>query len=86
MNLPNKQIEFSKKKLSNTPSTKKISLFQSIKLSLKIRKSLAASGFLYFNLDFGFHDLETKKFNSPFLLNDGTIILPEYSPSIHNPI
>ena len=63
-----------------------MSFFQSIKLSLKIRKSFAASGFLYFSFDLGFHDLDTKKFNSPFLLNDGTIIRPAYSPSIHKPI
>ena len=63
-----------------------MSFLKSIKLSLNIRKSFAASGFLYFSLDFVSQDLETKKFNSPFLLNDGTIILPEYSPSTQRPI
>ena len=64
-NFPNRHIELSKKKLSNTPSTRYISFFQSIRLSLKIKKSFAASGFLYFNLLLGFQDLDTKKFNSP---------------------
>jgi hypothetical protein len=63
-----------------------MSFLKSIRLSLKIKKSFAASGFLYLSFDFGFQDLETKKFNSPFLLNDGTIILPAYSPSIQIPI
>ena len=85
-NFPNKQIELFKKKLSKTPSTRYMSFLQSIRLSLKIKKSFDASGFLYFNLLRGFQDLDTKKFSSPFLLYDGTIILPAYSPSIHNPI
>jgi len=83
---PSKAIELSRKKESNTPSTKYMSFFQSIRLSLNIKKSFAASGFLYFNLAFGFQDLETKKLSSPFLLYDGTIIRPAYSPSTHKPI
>ena len=36
--------------------------------------------------DVVFQDLDTKKFSSPFLLKDGTMILPAYSPSKQIPI